>query len=62
MQEKEHRRRVTFFETENKERVLAISTHFKTTRRKWIFLKTCTIDRGIFKTTLDVRLGPKYAF
>ena len=36
MQEKVHisenRRRVTFFETENKKRVLAISTHFKTTK------------------------------
>ena len=36
MQEKEHisenQRSVTFFETENKERVLAISTHFKTTK------------------------------
>ena len=35
MQEKvyisENRRRVTFFEIENKKRVLAISTHFKTT-------------------------------
>ena len=36
MQEKVHisenRRRVIFFETENKKRVLAISTHFKTTK------------------------------
>ena len=36
MQEKEHisenRRNVTFFETENKERVQAISTYFKTTK------------------------------
>ena len=28
----ENRSRVTFFETENKKRVLAISTHFKTTK------------------------------
>ena len=36
MQEKVHisenRRRVTFFEAENKKRVLAISTHIKTTK------------------------------
>ena len=36
MQEKVHvlgnRRRVTFIETENKKRVLAISTHFKTNK------------------------------
>ena len=36
MQEKVHisenRRRVTFLETENKKRVLAISNHFKTTK------------------------------
>ena len=36
MQEKVHisenRSRVTFFENENKKRVLAISTHFKTTK------------------------------
>ena len=35
MQEKVHiseNRRVTFFETENKKRVLAISTHTKTTK------------------------------
>ena len=36
MQEKVHvsenRRRVTFFETENKQKVSAISTHFKTTK------------------------------
>ena len=36
MQEKvdisENRRRVTFFETENKKRVLAISAQFKTTK------------------------------
>ena len=36
MQEKVHisenRRRVTFFETENKKRFLSISTHFKTTK------------------------------
>ena len=35
MQEKVHiseNQRVTFFETENKKRVLAISTHIKTTK------------------------------
>ena len=54
MQEKVHiseNRRASFFEAESKKRVLAISTHIKTTktRRISIFLKSCKIDRGVFK-------------
>ena len=60
MQEKVHiseNRRVTFFEAENKKRVLAISTHTKTSKtdvENGYFLKSCKIDRCVFKTHLNI--------
>ena len=61
MQKKLHasknRSRVPFFETENKKRLLAITTHFKTTKiaaEKVIFLDTYTIDKGYFRTRSNI--------